>query len=134
MDNSLIYIQLTELTKNGIIGANFREVFMAQHSSKGARFQAVTANRLLDGEVVYLTIDNSWTEAFGEAEIADGPEAAEALLARAVPDGFEKQVLEPYLFEAVEDEAVGFRPVSVREIIRAKGPTVRLDLGKQARN
>lgn len=107
---------------------------MAQHGSKGARFQAVTANRLLDGEVVYLTADNSWTEAFGEAEIADGPEAAEALLARAVPDGFEKQVLEPYLFEAIEDEAVGFRPVSVREIIRAKGPTVRLDLGKQARN
>ena len=134
MDNLLIYKQLTEFTKNGIIGANFREVFMAQHSSKGARFQAVTANRLLDGEVVYFTIDNSWTEAFGEAEIADGPEAAEALLARAVPDGFEKQVLEPYLFETIEDEAEGFRPVSVREIIRAKGPTVRLDLGKQARN
>ena len=106
---------------------------MAQHSSKGARFQAVTANRLLDGEVVYLAADNSWTEVFGEAEIADGPEAGEALLARAVPDGFEKQVLEPYLFEAVEDEGTGFRPVSVREIIRAKGPTVRLDLGKQAR-
>ena len=104
---------------------------MAQHSSKGARFQAVTANRLLDGEVVYLAADNSWTEVFGEAEIADGPEAGEALLARAVPDGFEKQVLEPYLFEAVEDEGTGFRPVSVREIIRAKGPTVRLDLGKQ---
>ena len=134
MDNLLIYIQLTEFTKTGIIGANFREVFMAQHSSKGARFQAVTANRLLDGEVVYFTIDNSWTEAFGEAEIADGPEAAEALLARAVPDGFEKQVLEPYLFETIEDEADGFRPVSVREIIRARGPTVRLDLGKQARN
>ena len=132
-DNKLIYIRLTELTKNGIIGANLEKFFMAQHSSKGARFQAVTANRLLDGEVVYLAADNSWTEVFSEAEIADGPEAGEALLARAVPDGFEKQVLEPYLFEAIEDENTGFRPVSVREIIRAKGPTVRLDLGKQAR-
>ncbi|MEC8099096.1 MAG: DUF2849 domain-containing protein [Pseudomonadota bacterium] len=118
--------------KNGIIGSNSEKFFMAQHSSKGARFQAVTANRLLDGEVVYLAADNSWTEVFSEAEIADGPEAGEALLARAVPDGFEKQVLEPYLFEAIEDENTGFRPVSVREIIRAKGPTVRLDLGKQA--
>ena len=71
--------------KNGIIVANSEKFSMAQHSSKGARFQAVTANRLLDGEVVYLTADNSWTEIFGEAEIADGPQAAEALLARAVP-------------------------------------------------
>ena len=104
---------------------------MAQHSSKGARFQAVTANRLLDGEVVYLAADNSWTEVFGEAEIADGPEAGEALLARAVPDGFEKQVLEPYLFEAVEDEGTGFRPVSVREIIRAKGRLCVLTLANR---
>ena len=65
--------------KNGIIGSNSEKFFMAQHSSKGARFQAVTANRLLDGEVVYLAADNSWTEVFSEAEIADGPEAGEAL-------------------------------------------------------
>ena len=70
--------------KNGIIGSNSEKFFMAQHSSKGARFQAVTANRLLDGEVVYLAADNSWTEVFSEAEIADGPEAGEALLARAL--------------------------------------------------
>lgn len=107
---------------------------MAQHSSKGARFQAVTANRLSDGEVVYLTADNSWTEIFAEAEIADGPDASEALLARALADGYEKHVLEPYLFETTEDAGAGFSPVSVREIIRAKGPTVRLDLGKQARH
>ena len=56
---------------------------MAQHSSKGARFQAVTANRLLDGEVVYLAADNSWTEVFANADIADGADAGDALLARA---------------------------------------------------
>ena len=37
---------------------------MAQHSAKGARFQAVTANRLTDGEVVYFTADNQWAENF----------------------------------------------------------------------
>ena len=31
---------------------------MAQHAAKGARFQAVTANRLSDGEVVYFSADN----------------------------------------------------------------------------
>ena len=104
---------------------------MAQHSAKGARFQAVTANRLTDGEVVYLSADNLWVEEFATAEIADGPEAADALLARAMPADFELSVLEPYLFEVLQD-GVAFKPASVREVIRAAGPTVRLDLGKQA--
>ena len=104
---------------------------MAQHSAKGARFQAVTANRLTDGEVVYLSADNLWVEDFAAAEIADGPEVADDLLARAMPQDFELSVLEPYLFEVLEDGAA-FKPASVREIIRAAGPTVRLDLGKQA--
>ncbi|MBT5156453.1 MAG: DUF2849 domain-containing protein [Rhodobiaceae bacterium] len=104
---------------------------MAQHSSKGARFQAVTANRLSDGEVVYLTADNQWAETFPAADIADGAAAGEALLARALPADFELHVLEPYLFEVLQDGA-HFKPASVREIIRAAGPTVRLDLGKQA--
>ncbi len=109
---------------------------MAQHSAKGARFQAVTANRLTDGEVVYLTSENHganlWSEAFSHAAIADGPEASEALLAQALAAGYEAHVLDPYLFEVLEDAQSGYHPASVREIIRAKGPTVRLDLGKQA--
>ncbi len=104
---------------------------MAQHAAKGARFQAVTANRLSDGEVVYLSADNSWVESFAQADIADGADAAEALLHRAMPDDFEAYVLEPYLFEVLEDGSF-YKPASVRETIRAAGPTVRLDLGKQA--
>lgn len=104
---------------------------MAQHSAKGARFQAVTANRLSDGEVVYLTDDGQWADHFDAAAIADGAEAADALLAAAMPADFELRVLEPYLFEVAEENGA-FKPVSVRETIRAAGPTVRLDLGKQA--
>jgi hypothetical protein len=104
---------------------------MAQHSAKGARFQAVTANRLSDGEVVYLDAQAHWVENFAEAAIADGTDAAEALLAQVLDDEFELAVLEPYLFEVLEDGA-GYKPASVREIIRAAGPTVRLDLGKQS--
>jgi len=106
---------------------------MAQHAAKGARFQAVTANRLSDGEAVYLTADNVWAEAFAAADIADGPEAAETLLQRAMPSDFELHVLEPYLFEVLA-YGDGYKPASVRETIRAAGPTVRLDLGKQAEN
>ena len=80
---------------------------MAQHSSKGARFQAVTANRLNDGEVVYFK-DNGWIENFAEAEIADGQEAAEALLTRA------SSVIWKHLFST----PIYSRSVSVRTVLR----------------
>ena len=105
---------------------------MAQHSAKGARFQALTANRLTDGEVVYFTADNQWAENFSQADIAEGPEAAEALLSRGTPANVEAHVLGVYLFEVVATEDHRFAPASVRENIRAKGPTIRLDLGKRA--
>ncbi len=105
---------------------------MAQHSRKGAQFQSVTANRLTDGIVVYLTAGNQWSESLQDAEVAEGPEAAQALLARGQqffePGNF---VLDVYLFE-VEKTDNGIRAASVRETIRQAGPTVRLDLGKQA--
>ncbi|MBO6633706.1 DUF2849 domain-containing protein [Parvibaculum sp.] len=104
---------------------------MAQHTRKGAQFQALTANRLSDGIVVYLTADDRWSESLQEAEVAEGKEAAEALLARAEPSVADNTVVEPYLFE-VAKEADGIRAASVRETIRQAGPTVRLDLGKQA--
>ncbi|ABS62513.1 conserved hypothetical protein [Parvibaculum lavamentivorans DS-1] len=104
---------------------------MAQHTRKGAQFQAVTANRLSDGIVVYLTGEGGWSESLQDAAIAEGKEAAEALLARTEPAVADNTVVEPYLFEVAKED--GFvRAASVREVIRQAGPTVRLDLGKQA--
>ena len=111
---------------------SFKEGILAQHSRKGAQFQAVTANRLADGIVVYLTAANEWSVSLQDADVAEGKEAAEALLARGlkfyVPDIL---VVDIYLFE-VEKVEGGIRASSVREIIRQAGPTVRTDLGKQA--
>ncbi|MDZ4369357.1 MAG: DUF2849 domain-containing protein [Afipia sp.] len=104
---------------------------MAQHSRKGAQFQALTANRLADGVVVYLTADDRWSESLQEADVADGKADGEALLARAQATVATNIVVEPYLFEVTRDED-GIRAASVRETIRQAGPTVRLDLGKQA--
>lgn len=105
---------------------------MAQHIDKKARFHAVTANRLLDGEPVYLTAAHGWSEHVREAVVADGREEAQALLAIAEKAVEDRLVVNPYVFnvDVVEGIAV---PVSVREKIRAKGPTMRPDLGKQAR-
>ena len=104
---------------------------MAQHSRKGAQFQALTANRLADGIVVYLTADNRWSESLQDADVTEGKEAGEALLACAQAPVDGNIVVEPYLFEVAREDD-GIRAASVRETIRQAGPTVRLDLGKQA--
>ncbi len=90
----------------------------------------VTANRLDDGLVVYLN-GAGWSERIEDARIAGDDAAADGLLAEAEGQGQEIRVIEPYLIE-VALEGAAPRPVSYREAIRAQGPTVRLDLGKQA--
>ncbi len=90
----------------------------------------VTANRLDDGLVVYLN-GAGWSERIEDAHIAGDDAAADGLLARAEGPGQEIRVIEPYLIEVARGDAAP-RPVSYREAIRAQGPTVRPDLGKQA--
>jgi len=97
----------------------------------GKAFQLVTANRLCDGEVVYLASGDRWT-----TELADGHrlvEKAEAEAALVASARFvaERVVVNPYLIE-VSEAGTGLKPLRMREVIRAAGPTVRTDLGKQA--
>ena len=92
--------------------------------------QAVTANRLGDGAVVYLTPEGAWSEWLNEAALAAEEAGAEGLLARGRADAATK-VVEPYLIEVAETDGL-VAPLRYREAIRARGPSVRLDLGKQA--
>jgi hypothetical protein len=104
---------------------------MAQHSAKGAQFQVITANRLHDGEVVYLDASGAWVADLKDALIAEGAEALEQLIAQATAEPCATGVLDIYPFEVIKDAAGQPIPASVRETIRAAGPTVRADLGKQ---
>lgn len=90
--------------------------------------QAVTANRLGDGLVIYLTADG-WSEQVSDAATADTKDAAQALLERAL--GQPGLAVGPELIEVARTDA-GLRPVRYRELIRSLGPTVRDDLGYQA--
>lgn len=92
--------------------------------------QVLTANRLADGEVVYGA-RGAWVIRLAEAELIGDAETAKARLAAAEADVAARRVVNPYLFEA-QQEGGAIVPVKVREAIRAKGPTVRRDLGKQA--
>jgi len=92
----------------------------------------LTANRLADGEVVYWR-RGSWVEALGAADVFPDESMARQALGAADASVRERIVVNPYLF-AVRSSADGVRPVEEREIIRAAGPTTRMDLGKQSRH
>ena len=93
--------------------------------------QLVTANRLRDGIAVFLTRSGEWSEMIDEAVLALEPQAAAALEARAKEDEKKTLVTGAYLIDA-ERLNGRVRAAHIRERMRALGPTVRLDLGKQA--
>lgn len=84
--------------------------------------QAVTANRLADGAVVFLTAASGWSVRLADAALADTPDAAAALLAAGEAAQAASVVVGPYLF-AVRRDGVGIAAISLRERIRAEGPT-----------
>jgi len=99
--------------------------------------QVVIANRLSDGVVVFLAATpgsarGDWRLRLDEATVAQDDARAEELLALGLASANDRhEVIDPYLIE-VEQTSEGLRPTRYREVIRCLGPTVRLDLGKQA--
>jgi hypothetical protein len=93
--------------------------------------QVMTANRLGDGLVVFLTRSGDWSERIDEAVLALEPQATAALETRAAADVKANLVTGQYLFEA-ERLNGNIRASHFRERIRTLGPTIRTDLGKQA--
>ena len=91
----------------------------------------VSANDLLDGDVVYLTPAHGWTRRLAEAAVAHDEAAAAALLAAAAAQP--GAVVGPYLADVALDGPAP-RPLHFREAFRARGPSFRTDLGPQARN
>jgi hypothetical protein len=81
--------------------------------------QVVTANRLLEGDVVWLTADDRWTTRVAEAELIDDPAIAEARLLDAM--GQADAVVGAYLAGMGEGPS-GPEPVHFREATRIGGP------------
>ena len=89
----------------------------------------VSANDLLAGDVVWLDAAGGWTRDLRRAAVAHDPEAAERLLAAGAAQ--QGRVVGPALAD-VALGADGPRPLHFREAFRARGPSHRPDLGKQA--
>ena len=78
----------------------------------------VTANRLVDGIVVYLAPDGGWVEELARAKLAGDEEETKALESEAAKAVAERRVVAVYpMAVALRDGAVD--PLSVRERIRA---------------
>lgn len=92
-----------------------------------ATLQALTANDLLTGEVVFRTAEG-WSGRFAEAQLFSDPLDARAELDLAVLETV--RLADPYLIDVAVEGGLP-SPTSFRERIRALGPTVREDLGPQ---
>ncbi len=93
--------------------------------------QMVTANRIGDGTVVYLTKDGGWSEWVTDGQVSRSDEERDTLMAVAQATAEIPAVVEPYLIDVVEEAGV-VRPVRYREAIRAQGPTTHPAFAKQA--
>lgn len=82
--------------------------------------KVVTANALVDGDVIYLTADDRWSRALHEAELIEDEAHAQLRLLEA-----ERQtgtVVGAYLAEARAGRG-GPEPAHFREAFRARGPS-----------
>ena len=94
--------------------------------------QILTANRLSDGEAVWLAADHSWAERIEAAEIACDEATTEKLERAGRAALLKNEVVDVVLID-IEIVAGGVHPLRLRERIRAAGPTIHRELGKQAR-
>lgn len=93
--------------------------------------EIITANRLADGIVVFLGPQFLWVDAYARAAIFTDEAAKTAAMAAAKRSEALNEVVEPYFVEMVA-RGGGLAPKTLREEIRANGPTIRIDLQKRA--
>jgi hypothetical protein len=91
--------------------------------------QVVTANRLRDGVIVWLTPELAWSEDFAESKPLRDEAEAKAALDAAGADVKSQRIVGPYLAE-VKETPEGLQAASARERIRASRlPTITPDQG-----
>jgi hypothetical protein len=85
---------------------------------------AVTANRLRDGVPVYRTADGGWSTDLAASGQLPTAEEAEAIAAAAGAINGKDAVVGAYAI-TIEIDGAAVSPTSLRERIRAEGPTVQ---------
>jgi hypothetical protein len=96
-------------------------------SKRSPEVSVLTANRLVDGIVVFLAPDGGWTETIDGAAVARSADEARALQEQGARDAARNVVVEPYLAALAEAGARPL-PVRMRERVRVEGPSVLADV------
>jgi len=91
----------------------------------------LAANRLIDGVAVWLGPDGGWVEDISDAEIVRDKEG-EARLEQLGQEAVAKNLVLDIELVDVEIVDGTVRPLRLRERIRAMGPSIHPELGKQA--
>lgn len=82
--------------------------------------KVLTANDLIEGDVIYRSQDNTWVRSISEAFVYHDQESAEAAL--KVTSKEAHIIVGAYLFDAYEPAGKAV-PTPFREDFRAKGPS-----------
>ncbi|QGM45366.1 DUF2849 domain-containing protein [Methylocystis heyeri] len=94
--------------------------------------QILIASDLRDGEALFLGADG-WARDHKSAAVARDSQEAAALEARGKGEIAANRVVDVYLADVGLEADGSPTPLHYREKMRIKGPSVRPDLGKQAR-
>ena len=92
--------------------------------------QVLTASRLSDAHPVYLDARDNWSEWVEDGQVAATAEEAEALMGKGKAAEAACVVWEFYLVDVTRENGT-LRPVRLREVIRANGPTTHPRFGLQ---
>ncbi|MBB4266414.1 DUF2849 domain-containing protein [Roseospira visakhapatnamensis] len=92
--------------------------------------RVVTANRLVDGVVVYRTAGGIWSPRLHRALVVREQAAVDRLLAVCRGDVTGCEVVDLQVIPVQPDPAAGPRAISQREAIRAAGPTIALPVDR----
>ncbi len=91
--------------------------------------KVITANLLTTGHVVFLGTDGAWVDAVDKAAAFADAKAAEAGMAQAQWDLDRAVIVDPFL--VTQGPVADGRPgMSLRDTIRAYGPTIRFQPAK----
>ncbi len=94
--------------------------------------KVVTANRLLDGEVVWLGAEETWVGDLSRANVLETKDDLAAAMAAAQRSIADREVVEAYEVDVLLEDGC-LTPKRLRERIRAAGPTILPEFGKQTR-
>lgn len=93
--------------------------------------KVITANRLLNGDVVWLGESGSWVERVTLARTFEGKDQIAEGLSIGQQAEKNQEVVGVYEMDVTVEDGV-LVPVRLRERIRAAGPTTHPQFGKQA--